>query len=185
VREREALLGRVRDLRASLLKDARRVLQQARHRLAVIQGSYVFRKSDELVRQRRQTCDDLRMRLEDGMAACFRERRTRVERAARSLALLSPARQLQRAGERLNTLRRRLFQSGITATERWRARTETLRARLDALSPLAILERGYTLVFKRETGELVRDAAQLEPGDSVAMRLGKGGADATITEIHP
>lgn len=184
VREQETLLARIRELRASLAKDTRQAVQRLRHRLDIVKGSYALRKPEELVRQRRQTCDDLRIRLEDAMNEHIRERRTRLDRTARALALLSPAHHLRRARERLAALRQRLLQGGMTAAERVRARLETARARLDALSPVAILERGYALVFRRGGAELVRDAAQLEAGDAVAMRFGKGGADAKITEIR-
>lgn len=184
VREQEALLKKVRDLQGLLSRNVRQLLQVGRHRLAVARGSYVFRKPEELVRQRRQTCDDLRMRLEDAIAETVRERRLRVERAARALALLSPAQQLKRAGERLAALRRRLLQTGVTNMERRRARFEPLKAQLEALSPLAILSRGYALVFKKKGRELVRDAAQLAMGDALTLRFGTGAAESTVTRIE-
>lgn len=184
VREQEALLKKVRDLRGLLSRNVRQLLQAGRHRLAVARGSYVFRRPGELVRQRRQTCDELRMRLAEAIAEATQERRQRVERAARALALLSPAQQLNRAVERLAALRRRLLQSGVTHTERRRARVEPLRGRLEALSPLAILSRGYALAFKKDGRELVRDAAQLEKGDTLRLRFGRGAAETTVTGIE-
>ncbi len=184
VREQEELAARIRERKASLVKDMRQALERLRHRIDVVKGSYALRKPGELLRERRQTCDDLRMRLEDAMSEHVRQRRTRLDRTVRALALLSPAHQLRRARERLAGLRPRLLQSGMTATVRVRARLERARARLEALSPVAILERGYALVFRRDGAELVRDASQLGKGETVAVRFGKGGADAKITEIR-
>lgn len=184
VREQEALLKKVRDLEGLLSRNVRQLLQVSRHRLTVACSSYVFRKPEELVRQRRQTCDDLRMRLEDAITEALHERRLRVERAARALALLSPAQQLKRAEERLAALRRRLLQSGVTNTERRRARLDPLRAQLEALSPLAILSRGYALVFRKSGRELVRDAAQLQLGESLSLKFGTGAAESKVTRIE-
>jgi len=184
VREQEELAARIRERKASLVKDMRQALERLRHRIDVVKGSYALRKPGELLRERRQTCDDLRMRLEDATSEHVRQRRTRLDRTVRALALLSPAHQLRRARERLAGLRPRLLQSGMTATVRVRARLERARARLEALSPVAILERGYALVFRRDGAELVRDASQLGKGETVAVRFGKGGADAKITEIR-
>lgn len=184
VREQEALLKKVRDLQALLSRNVRQLLQVGRHRLAVARSSYVFRKPEELVRQRRQTCDDLRMRLEDAVLEVLRDRRSRVERAARALSLLSPAHQLKRTAERLLALRSRLLRAGISNTERRRARFEPLKARLEALSPLAILSRGYALVFKMKGHELVRGASQLAVGDTISLRLGTGTAESKVTRVE-
>ena len=52
--------------------------------------------------------------------------------------------------------------------------------RLGALSPTAILARGYALVFD-EKGRLVRDSAQLHPGSHVKARLARGHFEAEVT----
>jgi exodeoxyribonuclease VII large subunit len=50
---------------------------------------------------------------------------------------------------------------------------------LQALSPLAILERGYALVFDA-SGKLLKDAAKVKPGDEISARLARGTLDATV-----
>lgn len=65
-------------------------------------------------------------------------------------------------------------------------RRERLAARaqhLDALSPLAVLVRGYAIVA--HAGAPVKDATTLTPGDAVQLRLARGRADATIVRVHP
>ena len=53
-------------------------------------------------------------------------------------------------------------------------------ASLEALSPVAILNRGYALVFDAN-GQLVKDAAQLETGDELSARLARGQVRARVT----
>ncbi|MGB7942100.1 MAG: exodeoxyribonuclease VII large subunit, partial [Terriglobales bacterium] len=53
-------------------------------------------------------------------------------------------------------------------------------ASLEALSPVAILNRGYALVFDAK-GELVKDAARLQAGDEVSARLARGRVRARVT----
>jgi len=146
-------------------------------------GAYVFRRPDELVRERRQACDDLRMRMEQLVQAQAGAGRVKLDKTVRALALLSPRNQFRRTRERLAEQRRRLRAGGAAALERFRARLAPARARLDMLSPVAILSRGYALAFRQETGELVRDAAQLTEGDALELRFGRGGADASVTRI--
>lgn len=184
VQEREALVSRVAQLRQQLQKSLRAHLDDLRHRLEIAKSMYLFQRPQELVRERRQQADDLRMRLENALVERMRETRVRFERAHRALGLLSPANQIRRAKERHIELRRRLMQSRLTVLEGFRARLRPLHAQLHALSPLAILSRGFSLARKLPEQVVVRDAAQLAPGDKVLLTFGKGGATADITTVE-
>ena len=61
-----------------------------------------------------------------------------------------------------------------------RVRSERLQTALNSLSPLAILERGYALVFDSE-GKLLKDADSLEAGDEISARLAHGEIRAAVT----
>ena len=184
VREQSAMAGRVNELRQRLAASVGRSLEQARHRLRIAQSSYVFQRPEELVRQRRQRSDDLRMRLESAQDDHVSGLRLRLDRATRSLALLSPENQLRRAHENLSALHARLNQSSGTMLERMHARYRPLLGRLHALSPLAILSRGYALAWKLPEQTLVRSASQLALGDNVALRFGSGGAHVVVKSIE-
>ncbi len=54
---------------------------------------------------------------------------------------------------------------------------------LETLSPLAVLQRGYALIFDA-AGNLVKDAAQLNPGDNVRARLARGEIRAAVTATN-
>ncbi|HTE87622.1 MAG TPA: exodeoxyribonuclease VII large subunit, partial [Terriglobales bacterium] len=60
-----------------------------------------------------------------------------------------------------------------------RSRLEQLSGQIEALSPLAILERGYALVFD-SSGRLLKDAAQVSPGDEILARLLRGIVTAVV-----
>ena len=63
-----------------------------------------------------------------------------------------------------------------------RSRLEQVHGRLQALSPTAILSRGYALVFDA-SGNLVRDVAQLHSGDTIRARLGRGEFSGEVTHV--
>ena len=180
VQEREAIVTRVAQLRQGLARGIGDHLARVRHRLGLAQSSYLFLRPEEIVRERRQQADELRLRLQTAMTEQRRTLRTRLERAARSLPLLSPSNQVRRVRDRFAAARARLIQAGRTVTERFRARLRPLETQLDALSPVAILARGYALAWKLPDRALVREAAQLAPGDRISLKFGKGGATAAI-----
>jgi exodeoxyribonuclease VII large subunit len=60
-----------------------------------------------------------------------------------------------------------------------KVRLERMDTALHALSPLAILERGYALVFDA-SGKLLKDAKKAKPGDEISARLAKGTVNATV-----
>jgi len=63
----------------------------------------------------------------------------------------------------------------------YRVRSERFQTALESLSPLAILDRGYALVFDSE-GKLLKDARGLNVGDEISARLAHGEIRAAITK---
>jgi exodeoxyribonuclease VII large subunit len=185
VKEYAALVEQVGDLKTRLSRSLKTNLESWRNRLDRARASYIFLRPEELIRQPRQQVDDLRMELERITVEDLRRRRVRVDRATRSMVLLSPDHQLRRAVERLAAARQRLLHAGASGLERHRGLLGPLAGRLDALSPLAILSRGYALVRKAGTGELVSDAKQLKKNDTIEITLGSGRASAIIEDAKP
>ena len=76
----------------------------------------------------------------------------------------------------------RLTGIGSRLLDPYARRTEALSATLSALSPLAVLSRGYAIVRDSE-GHVVSRSSQLEDGGRVTLTLGQGGAHATVTDV--
>jgi len=60
-----------------------------------------------------------------------------------------------------------------------------LAARLDGLSPLAVLGRGYAVTWDAAHTRIIRDASTLQPGDGVRVTLAQGGFEATVKTTTP
>ena len=184
VRERQALIDRVRQERRRLEGALRQTLERLRYRLSAASRSFLLQRPEELLRQPRQACDELCMRLEGAMGDAVRQARQRVDGASRTLALLSPANQLRQARERLAATRERAARAARGMTERLRARLRPAAAQLNALSPLAILSRGYALAWKEPENTLIRKAADVSEGDAVRIQVGRGALGATVTAVE-
>jgi exodeoxyribonuclease VII large subunit len=82
---------------------------------------------------------------------------------------------------RVETLTNRL-QHGIAARQQAAVQMHASASRaLSTLSPLAVLGRGYSLVFAAD-GHILTRAAQTEPGEAIRIRLADGSITATVTE---
>jgi exodeoxyribonuclease VII large subunit len=107
----------------------------------------------------------------------FLELRERLERTRDTLHG-SARRAAVRSAQRLDTIRERLQRAPLLALERRRARLDTVHAQLGAMSPLAVLERGYAIVHRGD--DIVRAATEVAPGDTIGVRVADGSFGATV-----
>jgi len=107
-----------------------------------------------------------------------------VRRLAARLEHLAPARRLGQLRAQIRAGRQRLALVTAALLDRHRARVRQCAAQLDGLSPLAVLERGYALVWRDGDGSLIRDAAALSRGDVIRLRFARGTAFAAVEDGH-
>lgn len=127
--------------------------------------------------------DHLVLRLGGRMRGRLGLLRERTEGLARRLR--SPAQTVAEWRRRREELERRLCRGMFHIQRGAEGRLALLSGRLDALSPLRTLSRGYAIAFEEKTGAAVRDASRLAPGDRVRLRFARGGALATVEEVLP
>jgi exodeoxyribonuclease VII large subunit len=96
-----------------------------------------------------------------------------------ALRLIHPAQRLAATGQRLEQFAHRLHQAMARQLERRHDRLSRCTGALSALSPLATLERGYSIVRDAD-GHIVRTAVQLKTGDQVGLQFAAGSATATV-----
>jgi len=129
-----------------------------------------------------QTLDEKAGAMASALNRQLKSARQHLAVLAASPALQSPTGYLQQREKGLQLLKKRL----IAAQERniaiKRQRYIQNVAKLEAMSPLKVLTRGYALA-ETETGELVRSVRQLTPGDKITIRLGDGQAAAAVQDI--
>ena len=117
--------------------------------------------------------DELRRRLEQQLRRRLGEPRERLRRLAQRLVASDPRRRVADQRARLHELERRLVQFGKGLTSQLRPRLARAAGKLDALSPLAVLGRGYALV-RDEAGQVLRDAADTQVGAALELQLAAG-----------
>jgi exodeoxyribonuclease VII large subunit len=114
------------------------------------------------------------------MTGVVRHGSHRVELATRSLRAASPTARALRDRRQLAHLDTQLYGEMARALARAQHRLHAGAGRLDSLSPLAVLSRGYSLT-RRPSGQIVRRAEEVAPGDEVRVLLHEGRLDCRVT----
>ncbi len=96
----------------------------------------------------------------------------------RRLAGVHPGPRLARARRELDALAHRAELAARSDVDASRSELARIGAQLAALSPLAVLDRGYAMVAKG--GELLRDPAQVSAGDTLEVRLARGKLEVVV-----
>ena len=105
--------------------------------------------------------------------------RAAVTEKARVLEALTPLARVAQARQRADDLAYRAADLMLRELSLRRERLLGLVGRIDGLSPLAVLERGYALVHRLEDDRLVRSVTQVGPGDGLRVRVSDGELEAT------
>ena len=141
-----------------------------------------LRDPGTLIHQARQRLDDDTAELGKAILAQVAAGRSQVRELTARLANPIAWRATVAARRaRVEHLRERLHAGMRAASEGRRAQLGAAAQRLDAVSPLRVLERGYAVVTEQSTGRVVSDARQVETGDELHIRLARGGIRANAT----
>ena len=129
----------------------------------------------------RQVLDSLSAAMATAMSRQIKMRRQHLQVLANSAALQSPEGYLQQRRKTVEMLQNRLISAQNMQLSRKNQRYIALTAKLDAMSPLKVLTRGYAMAQK-EDGQIVRSVTQISTGDAVRVSLADGAFTATVTD---
>jgi len=159
-------------------------LLMARNRLTELAQRGAFLRMKDVLDRRGQRLDELTFRLAAGFRQSLREYRRRLDVASARVRHFDFRRSLAITRTKLDAGASTLQRAVQARLLHERARLEQLSARLNALSPVKILDRGYALVFDNE-GRLVKDATRLSAGDRISARVSRGTLTAEVKGTTP
>jgi exodeoxyribonuclease VII large subunit len=169
-REFDKHIADLRETLASLVRYRLLDLSKRVHELSARRG---FRRPLDLLRQRRQRSDEMTSRLALGLRARLEQSRKRFTALHLRIATFDFRVKISAFRLRLET---RSADLGIRAERFLRTKREGLERlalQLQERSPLRVLERGYAIATDA-AGNLLRDAAQVQLGDSISIQLHRG-----------
>lgn len=181
IRSRQEIEGQATSLHERLSRAIRYRLLIGRQALTELAQHGAFGRMMEVIHQRQQKLDDLTHRLELAERQQLERMRRQWETISASirhydlrLVLSGMRRELESGTDALVAIMRNVLLQH-------RVRSERLETALASLSPLAILDRGYALVFDTK-GNLLKDADRVNIGDEISARLAHGEIRANVTK---
>jgi exodeoxyribonuclease VII large subunit len=188
---------------ARLQTDVRRVHRRAADVVAALRRHELFRRPmDVIVRSRQQQVDDLNRELQIALRRRLAQRarrlgelearlarhsptarladmRRRLDRLATRLAERHPRGVIRLHRARLAEIEHRLGSAARQAIETRAAALDALTRQLDAVGPLQVLRRGYSITLRLADRAIIRNAADIRPGDRMLTRFAEGEIEWT------
>jgi exodeoxyribonuclease VII large subunit len=179
IRSRQEVEEQLERLAARLEKAVRYRLLMRRQRLTELAQHGAFGRIMDLIRRRQQKIDDLTYRLAHSERAVLDAQRRRFDSLAAAVRHYDLHLVLSAVRKELDAKVSAMSGAVRSLLLRRSSRLERLTSQMEALSPVAILDRGYALVFDA-AGNLVKDATQVKPGDEISARLARGEIAAMV-----
>lgn len=123
-------------------------------------------------------------RMDRAMRAAVREGRSRLTALVRSSAMLRPEGMLESRYQRLDNQVRLLHLLTVKRGDTFRRKAMILTSRLEALSPLAVLARGYSVTRTVPDRNVVQTTGDVEPGQTMETILRDGAIESTVNRIR-
>jgi exodeoxyribonuclease VII large subunit len=179
IRSRQEIEEQVRSLEQRLEKGQRYHLLMARQSLTELAQHGAFGRMMDLIHRGQQRVDDLGYRLAHAERDALEGCRRKLEILSGAIRHYDARRILAGMGKELDARTAVIVSATRELLRQRRARFEHGLGQLEALSPTAILERGYALVFD-PSGKLLVDSGGVRSGEEISARLARGTVIAIV-----
>ena len=151
-----------------------------------LSAEQVLARLRDSIGRREQRIDELRFRLDYANARLQRHNAARLAALEARLRRHDPTVRIGHISRRLEIAKARLSAQAVQLTAQRRIRLERAALRLSALSPLAVLNRGYAIVYLEgsQPETILRNSADARPSQTIRARLAKGSVRAVISETN-
>lgn len=129
----------------------------------------------------RQNLDAMSLSMASSLNRQLKAARQHLDILANSPALRSPTGYLDQKRKNLELLQNRLVSAETRIVEQKQRQFVGLTSKLDAMSPLKVLTRGYAMA-QTDGGEVLKSVCQVQPGDHIKVTLGDGQLTAAVIQ---
>ena len=175
---RDAMCARIAGLAEDARKAVRYQLLALHSRLSDLESSRAFDQVSSKIRGFAQRVDDAGYSMESALGAALKSRRARHAALALRLSESDLRRRVVERRGRLAESLGRLQASARAALDRGSERVSLAAGKLESLSPLGVLARGYAIAFDSH-GRVIKRAGEVGSGERVRVRVSEGELDCT------
>lgn len=171
-------------------------IEQNRGRLGAALKAFVFGRRDRLhlisrgLRDPRKRLADswmdleeLHTRLSRVMELALKTRKKTLAGEARTLILHSPLSRIEVLRQKRDFHKRSLILLSLKKLKDLRMTVSLGQGKIASMSPLAVLERGYSITRKLPEGRVVRSCREVKEGDQVSVRLARGEVECRVEKV--
>jgi exodeoxyribonuclease VII large subunit len=181
VKEKEALITRLAELRHRLVSEIRRTIQMQGQGLAHL--SRGLRDPGKRLSEAWLRLDDLQSRIMRRIAGTLSDRKRQLALETRSLMTHAPSQRVLAQRQRLDFHRTSLVRAVGARLGEARAAVVLLEKRIRDLSPLSVLRRGYSITRLLPQMRMLKDTSGVKKGDRVQVRLAEGSLDCLVERV--
>ncbi|MCD7033209.1 exodeoxyribonuclease VII large subunit [Metabacillus sp. GX 13764] len=174
------LAERISARETRLMRAIQEKVTHQKDRLQSLRKSYAFRYPKQLYEQKEQQLDLLTERLQKETLRAADKKRERYLQSKNRLKQVHPSSQIKRSRADFEQWQRKLQREMQITISQKQTGFSAVLAKLNALNPLAIMERGYSVVYKEE--KLIKKLDQVEEGDRLKVMLQDGYVHAEVRD---
>ncbi|GAB6990411.1 exodeoxyribonuclease VII large subunit [Paenibacillus pini] len=174
------LKGQIRQQQRLLRQSLQQRVLRSRQRLSALQRSSVLVHPRRYMLQHAERLDMLRQRLTGTLQNRSKLQRERQARIHHALMRYNPKEQMISARQRTEVNRKQLLQSMQAIIKDNQSRMRTSIRQLDALSPLKVMSRGYSLVYDEQQDRLIKSLGDVQLGDQIQIKVSDGQISAQV-----
>lgn len=174
------LKEKIRVLRRQLRSALSTRVSEYKERYDRLRRSYVFRHPKQKLEQYEQQLDYLQDKLIQGFRRREEWQRQQLQQLHRRLLRETPTEKRKLAHEHRERMQTQLERNMTSLLDEKRKRLHYLMGQLDALSPLKVMQRGYSLVYDDADKKIHTSVQSVSPGDVVHVRMKDGTLDCQV-----
>ncbi len=174
VKNKNELLGNIVALNKRLLNIIRGTLLESKVLLKNLASRKVLRDPLTPIHEKQQRLDEVTLRIERATKSYFRIQKEKVRTSKKHLLLLNPLVKVKQHKVVLLELEKKFITRMNYTLTMLRNSLEATMKRLDSVSPLSVLERGFAICRTHPKGTIVKDSKTISAGELVKVELSKG-----------
>ncbi|MGM9987081.1 MAG: exodeoxyribonuclease VII large subunit [Bacillaceae bacterium] len=177
------LIERVEQRTNRLIQGMKGIQKHATQEVRKLTTSYAFRYPQQLYNQKEQQLDRVLDAFQRSMAVYTEQKGNQLSQLQLKLQTFHPSHDIKAAQLKVDGLQRQMLKELQRVIEVKGYTYTNLIGKLDALSPLKIMDRGYSLMYDNEKN-MIKSVQQLKVGDCVNVTLKDGQANCLVQGIE-